>query len=134
MVLNVHLDASYITPIRERSRAHGHFLLGLIPVDREHIVLNGAILILSTILKCVAASADKAELGTLFLNAQEELFFGLPSKNWGIHNLQPRISCENATAVYIVNYLIKRQRYQAINMRYLWLLCHQTQRILHVSY
>ena len=47
------------------------FFLGSIPFDGEPIFLNGAILTLSTILKYVAASATKSELGALFLNATE---------------------------------------------------------------
>ena len=71
MVLNVHSDASYLTAPGARSRAGGHFFLGSLPKDGCPIRLNGAVLALSTILKCVAASAAKAELGALFLNAQE---------------------------------------------------------------
>ena len=71
MILNVHSDGSYITESKARSRACGIFFLGSIPVDEKPIVLNSAILTLSTILKCVAASATKSELGALFLIAME---------------------------------------------------------------
>ena len=57
IILNVHSDASYMTAIYEKVKACGHFFLGSIPFDGEPIVLNDAILKLSTILKCVAASA-----------------------------------------------------------------------------
>ena len=65
MVLNVHLDASYLTAPKSRSHACDHFFLGSIPKDEQPIRLNGAILTLCTILKCIAASAAKAELGAL---------------------------------------------------------------------
>ena len=45
--------------------------MGDLPQDGKPIKLNGAIYVLCTILKLVAASAAKAELGALFLNAQE---------------------------------------------------------------
>ena len=73
MILNVHSDASYLSAPKARSRAGGYFFLGSIPVDGNPIKLNGAIHITSTILKLVAASAAKAELGALFLHARQRI-------------------------------------------------------------
>ena len=71
MILNVHSDASFHSASRARSRAGRYYFLGDIPQDNKPIKLNGAIYVLCTILKLVAASAAEAELGALFLNAQE---------------------------------------------------------------
>ena len=71
MILNVHSDASYLTASRGRSRAGGYFFLGSLPENGKPIKLNGNIAITCAILKLVAASAAEAELGALFLNAQE---------------------------------------------------------------
>ena len=71
MILNVHSDASYLTAPNAQSRAGGIFFLGSLPKDGCPIRLNGALLGLCTILCCVATSVAKAELGALFLNAQE---------------------------------------------------------------
>ena len=71
MVLNVYSDASYLSAPKACSRAGGYFFLGRIPKDDSPIIINGAIHITCTILKLVAASAADAELGALFLNAQE---------------------------------------------------------------
>ena len=71
IILNLHSDASYLSAGQGRSRAGGYFFLGSIPRDNKDIQLNGNIHITCTILKLVAASAAKAELGALFLNAQE---------------------------------------------------------------
>ena len=71
MVLNVHSDASYLSERGARSRAAGYFFLGWAPVDGEPIRLNGAIIVVSAILRCVAASAAEDELGALFLNMKE---------------------------------------------------------------
>ena len=65
MILNVHSDASYLSAPKGRSRAGGIFFLGSLPQDGDPIKLNGAILALATILKCVAASAAEAELGAI---------------------------------------------------------------------
>ena len=71
MILNIHSDASYLSTPKARSRAGGYFFLRSIPQDAEPIIINGAIHVTCTILKLVAASATEAELGALFLNAQE---------------------------------------------------------------
>jgi hypothetical protein len=71
MVLNVHSDASYLSTPNTHSRAGGYFFLGSIPRDDSPILINGVIHITCTILKLVAASTAEAELGALFLNAQE---------------------------------------------------------------
>jgi hypothetical protein len=71
MILNVHSDASYLSALNACSRAGGCFFLGSIPQDGDPIKLNGAIHITCTILKLDAASAAEAELGALFLIAQE---------------------------------------------------------------
>ena len=110
------------------------FFLGSISFYGEPIVLNVAILTLSTILKCVAASAAKAKLGALFLNAMEIKILLITLEDL-VHPQPPtHIHCNNTTAVVVVNSLIKRQRSRAMIMRYFWLLCQQAQRILHVSY
>ncbi len=71
MILNVHSDASYLSAPKAQNHAGGYFFLGSILQDTELIFVNGAIHITCTILKLIAASAAEAELGALFLNAQE---------------------------------------------------------------
>ena len=127
MVLNVHSDASYLTAPRARSRAGGHFFLGSLPKDGCPIKLNGAVLTLCTILKCVAASAAEAELDALFLNALEAKVMCLTLEELGHPQPPTPIHCDNTTAVGVVNSSIKRQRSRAMNMRYFWLLCQEAQ-------
>jgi hypothetical protein len=71
MILNIHSDASYFNEPDGRSTAGGHYFLGRLPRDNQPITLIGAIYTLCTVLKHIAASAAKAELGALFLNVQE---------------------------------------------------------------
>ena len=127
MVLNVHSDASYLTAAGARSCAGGHFFLGSLPKDGSPIRLNGAILALSTILRCVAASASEAELGALFLNAQEAKIMRLTLEEMGHPQPPIPIHCDNTTTVGIVRNTIKRQRSRAMNMRYFWLMCQEAQ-------
>jgi hypothetical protein len=107
MILNVHSDASYLSAPKARSRAGGYFFLGSIPRDTEPIIINGAIHITCTILKLVAASAAEAELGALFLNAQEAKVIRIVLKELGHPQPPTPIHVDNTTTVGIVNNTIK---------------------------
>jgi hypothetical protein len=134
MILNVHSDASYLSAPRARSRAGGYFFLGSVPVDGDPIKLNGAIHITCTILKLVAASAAEAELGALFLNAQEAKILRLTLHELGHPQPPTPIHIDNTTTVGIVNNTIKRQRSRAMEMRYFWLLDGKTQKYFKFYY
>eukprot|EP00957_Ditylum_brightwellii_P123110 9386763-Ditylum_brightwellii.AAC.1 len=59
MILIVHSDASYLSASKACSRAAGHLYL----TNKDNKDLNnGAILMLSTIIRHVVASASEAEL------------------------------------------------------------------------
>jgi hypothetical protein len=109
MILNVHSDASYLSAPKAHSRAGGYFFLGSIPIDGSPINLNVAIHITSTILKLVAASAAEAELGALFLNAQEAKVLRVTLAELGHPQPPTPVHIENPTTVGIVNNTIKRQ-------------------------
>jgi hypothetical protein len=110
MILNVHSGASYFSAPRARSRAGGYFFLGSFPVDGDSIKLNGAIHITCTILKLVAALAAEAELGALFLNAQEAKVVQLTLLERGHPQPPTPIHINNTTTVGIINSLIKHQK------------------------
>jgi hypothetical protein len=75
MILNIHLDASYLSEHKACSHACGHFFMGWMPMDGAPIHLNGAFHVSTTILKFVVASAAKAELGALYHNCQTGIIF-----------------------------------------------------------
>jgi hypothetical protein len=94
------------------SHAGGYFFLGSIPQDGDPIKLNGAIHITCTILKLVATSAAEAELGALFLNAQEAKGLQLILTEL-VHPQPPTpIHIDSTSTVEIVNNTIKQQRSQ----------------------
>ena len=109
MILNVHSDASYLSAPKARSHASGYFFLDSLPSDGDPIKLNGAIHVTCTILKLVAASAAEAELGALFLNAQEAKVFRLVLAKLGHPQLPTPIHINNTTTVGIINITIKHQ-------------------------
>jgi hypothetical protein len=60
MILNIHSDASYISERESKSRAGGFFYMGS-SADTAKKLTNGAILIISTVLKHMMSSAAEAE-------------------------------------------------------------------------
>jgi hypothetical protein len=134
MVLIVHSDASYLSAPNACSHAGGYFFLGSIPRDDSPIIINGAIHITCTILKLVAASAAEAELGALFLNAQEAKVLQLVLGELGHPQPPIPIHNDNTTTAGIANNTIKRQRSCAMEMRYFWLLDAEAQQLFQFYY
>jgi hypothetical protein len=122
MILSVHSYASYLSAPKAHSRAGGYFFLGSLPRNGDPIKLNGAIHVTCTILKLVAASAAEAELGALFLNAQEAKVFRLVLAELGQPQPPTPIHINNTTTVGIVNNTIKRQQSKSMKKWYFWLL------------
>jgi len=134
MILNVHSDASYLSAPNARSRAAGYFFLGNLPRADKPIFLNGAVNILCTVLKFVAASAAEAELGALFLNAKEAKIIRLTLEELGHPQPPTPIHVDNSTTVGIVNNTIKRQKSRSMEMRYFWLLDGHIQKLFNFQY
>ncbi len=61
MVLNIHLDASYLSKANAHSRACGHFFIGWRPDPSKPIKLKWAFFTLCAILRFVVASAAEAK-------------------------------------------------------------------------
>jgi hypothetical protein len=68
MVLAMHSNASYLSKPSAQSLVGGHFFCSSNVKDPPY---NGAVLNISKILNAVMSSAAKAELGALYINAQE---------------------------------------------------------------
>jgi hypothetical protein len=77
MILNIYLDALYLSKSDTCSQACGHFFMGWTPNNGDPIKLNGAFFTLCAILRFVVASATEAKFGALFLNCKEGMIFGL---------------------------------------------------------
>ena len=71
MLLSVDSDASYLSEAEARSRCGGYFFFGNNPDSPPLPRLNGNILIISSIMRQILASATEAEVAALFYNAQE---------------------------------------------------------------
>jgi hypothetical protein len=72
MILHIHSNASYLSENEANSRAGGFFYMGSNnKTDKKPT--NGAILIISKVLKHVMSSAAEAEIGAVFINAKEAI-------------------------------------------------------------
>jgi hypothetical protein len=99
MIFNVHSYALYLSAPHALSRTGDYFFLGSLHVDGNPIKLNGAIHITCTILKVVAVSTTEAELGALFLNAQEAKVLRLALNKLGHPQPPTPIHNDNTTTV-----------------------------------
>jgi hypothetical protein len=108
MIINIHLDLSYLSDTKACSRACGIFFMGWMPENGEPIKINGAFYMNATILKFVVVSAVEAELGALFHNCQDGIISRQTLTNMG--HLQPKtpVHCNNTTLVGIANNTLKR--------------------------
>jgi hypothetical protein len=118
MIMNIHLDASYLSETRARSRACGHFFMGWMPKTGELITINGAFYVNATILKFMVASAAEAELGALFYNCQDGIIFHQTLFDMGHPQPKTPVHCDNTTAVGIANNTVKRQQSRSIGMNF----------------
>ena len=122
MVLNIHSDTSYLNASEAWRHIGGHYFLGWIPHDNIPIKLNGTIHVINTILKFVAASAAKAKLGALFVNAKEGHVIRLILQELGHPQSPTQIHCDNSTAAGIANNTVKCQRSRSMEMQYFWII------------
>ena len=128
MYLHVHSDASYLSESQARSRAGGLFFLSDKPkdpsvapsVDAIPPPQNGAVHVLSSIMKSVLSSATEAELAGLFHNAKEACALRLILEELGHSQGATPIQTDNACAAGIVNNTVKQRRSKAIDMRFYW--------------
>ena len=69
MILQVHSDAAFDVASESQSRAGGYHFLG----NKNLTKFNATILVIAKIIQGVMASAAEAEVGSLFINAQEAI-------------------------------------------------------------
>ena len=128
MVLRVDSDAAYLVAPEARSRAGGYHYLS----DKAGTVFNGPVLVLAKVIKNVMASAAEAELGALFMNAQEAVALRNCLEAMGYPQPPTSVKTDNNTAQGIINNTMKQKRSKAIDMRFHWLRDRVNQHQFHV--
>jgi hypothetical protein len=68
MIMNVHLDVSYLSKTKAHSQTCGHFFMEWMLKDGDPIKINGVFHVSANILCFVVASTAEAELGYSYHN------------------------------------------------------------------
>lgn len=123
MILQGDSDAAYLVSPEARSRAGGFHFFG----DADCTIFNGPVFVLAKVIRNVMASAAEAEVGALFLNAQELLPIRQADIDLGWPQPATPLKTDNSTANGIINGTIKIKRSKAIDMRFWWLRDRQQQ-------
>jgi hypothetical protein len=121
MIMNIHLDASYLSEAKACSQTCGHFFMGWMPKDGDPIKINGAFCVSVNILRFVVASTAEAELGTLYHNCQTGIVFCQTLEAMGHKQPKTPVHCDNATSVGIVNNTVEQQCLQSMEMHFFWI-------------
>ncbi len=124
MILSMHNKASYLSKANARSRAGGHFFCS---TNVNNPPNNGAILNISKILKAVMSSEAEAELGAHYINACEAI--PMHQLLTEMDHKQPKtpIQTDNTIALRVVNNNIQPRCTKAMDMRFHWLCCCNSQ-------
>ena len=125
MVLTDHSDASYLFEAKSQSRAGGHFFMTDESVEPPN---NGAVTIISIIIKTVISSAAEAELCALFINRRESVPARITLGEMGNkHTLTP-MQTDNTTALGVVNNNIVSKKLKSMDLRINWLRCREAKK------
>jgi hypothetical protein len=120
MILHIYSDASYLSKKEAKSRAGGFFYMGSSTnTDKKHT--NGAILIISTVLKRVMSSAAEAEIGAVSINANEGAVLRATLEELGHPHPPTPMETDNTTAKGYINGTIKQKRTKAMDMQFYWI-------------
>jgi hypothetical protein len=120
MILHIHSDTSYLSENEAKSRAGEFFYMGNATKNDKKLT-NGAILIVSKVLKHVMSSAAEAEIGAVFLNAKEVAVLRTTLEELGHKQPPTPMETDNTTATGYSNGTIKQKRTQAMDMRFYWI-------------
>ena len=113
MMLRIHLDASYLSISKARSRATAFFYLSS---DGNTPPFNGAVHVLCVVLKNVMVSTTESETGAVFVNCQEAV--SLRETLIEMSHPQPAtpVHVDNACAVGIINETFQQRKSKSMDM------------------
>ena len=122
MRLLIHPDALFLVEWDAKINYGGYFYLGWNQNDDEPQKINGAVDVNASLLPLVTISVAEAELGGTFYNEKKGKILRLTLEEMGWKQVPTTIFVNNNTTSGICNSTIKRQRSQAMNGQYLWLI------------
>jgi hypothetical protein len=120
MILHINSDTSYLSEDEAKSRAGGFFYMGNATKHQKNLT-NGAIFIISKVLKHVMSSAAEAEIGAVFINAKEGAVIRTTLEELGHTQPPTPMETDNTTATGYSNGTIKQKRTKSMDMRFYWI-------------
>jgi hypothetical protein len=133
MILNIHSDASYLSEREAKSRLGGFSCMGS-NTDNATRLTNGAILIISTVLKHVMSSAAEVEISAVFSNAKEGTVLRTTLEELGHPQPPTPLQTDNTTSTGYINGTIKQKRTWSMDMRFYWVKDRVKQGLFHVCW
>eukprot|EP00804_Cyclotella_cryptica_P013537 CCRYP_021093-RA/>CCRYP_021093-RA protein AED:0.19 eAED:0.14 QI:0/0/0/1/1/1/4/0/1001 len=125
MILALDTNGSYLSEQGGKSRAAAYFYLTKKNNPDFH---NDSVLILSTIIKHIMASASETELAALFYGANEAIALCTALKEMGHPQSGPTpVTTDNSTAVGLTMDTMIPRASKAMDMRFQWLKCRRAQ-------
>ncbi|KAL7476354.1 hypothetical protein ACHAW6_002224, partial [Cyclotella cf. meneghiniana] len=125
MILALDTDGSYLSEYGGKSRAAAYMFL---TKTEEPFFHNGAVLVLSAIIKHVMASASESELAALFYGCKEAIPLRTALEEMGHPQPGPTpVTTDNATAVGLTTKKMIPRASKAMDMRFQWLKCRRAQ-------
>ena len=126
MQLYSHSDASYLSEAKARSRGAGFYYLSDIPIDptlpqETPPPLNGALHVVSKIMRNVMGSAAEAEIAAAYMTAREAVPIRTTLEELGHPQSPTPIQVDNTTCAGFANDTIKQKRTKSIDMNHYWL-------------
>ena len=123
MCLHAHSDASYLSAPKARSRASGFFFLSnsATKIAPKNTTIDGAIHIISKIMKILIGSDAEAEIGSAYITGQDYIPIRTTLVEMGRTQPPIPIQVDNTTALIFADGTIKQKRSKSINMNFYWL-------------
>ena len=130
MIIQGNIKAAYLVASKARSRNAAYIFMG--NKDQNNQIINGPIMVITSIIKIVVASAAEAEVASLYHAAQEIAPLQVTSEELGHKQPPTLLRTNNNTASGIMNGTIKQRRIKAIDMGFYWLKDRVTQHMFKV--
>jgi hypothetical protein len=125
MILALDTDGSYLSEPEGKSRAAAYYYLTKHNNPDFH---NGAVLVLSAIIKHVMTSASKTELAALFYGCTEAISLRTTLEEMGHPQPGPTpVTTDNTTAVGLTLNTMSPKASKSMDMRFQWLKCRRAQ-------
>ena len=125
MLLALDTDGSYLSELKGKSRAAAYMYL---TKRNEPDFHNGAVLILSSIIKHVMTSASETEIASLFYGCKQAIPLHVTLEEMGHPQPGPTpVTTDNSTAVGLTRNTMTPKASKSMDMRFQWLKCRRAQ-------